>query len=342
MRSELLRLLVCPTCQASLDCAATEQDATADILAGTLTCTGCRASYPITNGIPRFVPTENYAASFGYQWNRFREEQIDSLNGAPLSERRFVTETGWTPAWLAGKWILDAGCGAGRFLEIASRSGCQVVGVDITNAVDAARETLKDRRNVHLVQASIYELPFRPGAFDGCYCIGVIQHTPDPLRSVQALPRLLKPGGQLALTIYERRRFTMASGKHVARLFTAHLGPRVLLALIRGAMPVLFPITEVLYRIPVLGWFFRFTIPVANYVEKPELNVRQRYQWAVLDTFDMLAPRFDQPQREADVRRVLAGEDIHDVRRLPNDGLNLAGVRGARVGTPAAPVPVTA
>jgi predicted rRNA methylase YqxC with S4 and FtsJ domains len=61
---------------------------------------------------------------------------------------------------LDGKVVLDAGSGAGRFLDVASGSKADVVGVDLTEAVDAARESLRGRDNVHLVQASLYERRF--------------------------------------------------------------------------------------------------------------------------------------------------------------------------------------
>ena len=54
-------------------------------------------------------------------------------------------------------------------------------------------------------------------------------------------------------------------------------------------MPVLFPITELLFRVPRLGRWFQFAIPVANYVHERQLSMAQRYRWAILDTFDMLA-----------------------------------------------------
>lgn len=327
MHPKLLDLLVCPRCRADLTCAAATTEEDGEIVTGTLQCTGCGEPYPIEGGIPRFVPSENYASSFGYQWNRFKQEQIDSANGTKQSERRVYSETGWTREWLRGKWVLDAGCGAGRFLDVLADTEADVVGVDITNAVDAARANLGGRRNVHLVQASIYDLPFRDGAFDGCYCIGVIQHTPDPDRTVRSLPRVVKEGGRVAVTIYERQRYTLLNTKYLIRPLTRRMSRTALLATIRTTMPVLFPVTEVLYRIPLLGRVARFVIPVANYVEKADLDVRQRYQWAVLDTFDMLAPAFDQPQREPDVRRALESSGVREITRLPNQGLNLVGVK---------------
>lgn len=328
MRVALLDRLACPRCRGPLACRATTTAADGDVLAGALDCAPCGASYPIQRGIPRFVPAENYASSFGYQWNLFRREQIDAFNGTGLSERRWKTETAWDKGWLAGKWVLEAGCGAGRFLEVVSRNrDCDVVGVDLSNAVDAARDMLAGRSNVHLVQASIFELPFREGAFDGVYCIGVIQHTPDPHRAIQSVATMVRPGGRLALTIYEWRRFTKWYSKYWFRPVTRHMRPQTLLTLIKVAMPLGFAVSEVLFRVPVLAKVFRAVLPVANYVDIKELSLRQRYQWAILDTFDMLAPAYDSPQRQEDVVETLTASGIGEIRRQSETGLNLVGTK---------------
>lgn len=330
MRAVLLDLLACPHCHGRLQCRVSSTAAGGDVLAGDLACERCRGSYPIDRGIPRFVPSDNYASSFGYQWNRFRREQIDAFNGTHLSERRWRTETGWEGDWLNGKWVLDAGCGAGRFLEVVSRSGgCDVVGVDMSNAVDAAREMLAGRANVHLVQASIFELPFRPGAFDGVYCIGVIQHTPDPPRAIHSLAAVVRPGGRLALTMYEWKRFTKWHSKYWFRPMTRRMRPERLLALITAAMPVAFAVTEVLFRLPIAARLFRAIMPVANYVDFKELSLRQRYQWAIMDTFDMFAPAYDSPQRQADVVEMLTKSGVGEIRRQSNMGLNIVGTKTA-------------
>ena len=328
MKQKLLQKLGCPKCHGALDLLEKKLVENEEIIAGTIECHQCDKNWPIESGIPRFVPTENYASSFGYQWNRFKKVQIDSVNGVAQSERRLHAETEWKKEWTSGEWVLDIGCGAGRFLDVASRDKCEVVGVDISNAVDAAAEMLGGRDNVHLVQANIFELPFRDGSIDACYCIGVIQHTPDPGLALSAIPRVLKAGGKLAVTIYERNKFTLFNSKYLLRYITRRLSSKVLLAMIYGVMPILWPLTEVLFRIPVLGRLFRFLIPIANYVEDTELSWKQRYQWAVLDTFDMLAPRYDQPQKEAYVVSVLQDAGVCQIRRLDNPGLNVVGQRG--------------
>lgn len=325
MKVNLLEILCCPKCFGDLACAADVRKAD-QIEEGKLGCAACGLEYPIEKGIPRFVEKDNYSSSFGYQWNKFKAEQIDSLNGTKISAKRFYAETQWTPAGLKGKWVLDAGCGAGRFMDVASQNECEVVGIDISSAIEASQINLAGRENVHFVQASIYELPFKDESFDYCYCIGVIQHTPDPNRAMAALPRVVRQSGQLALTIYERKPWTLLYSKYWFRPFLKRLPNDKLLSLIEAAMPVAFPLTSVLFRIPVLGKAFNFVIPIANYVGEESLTSKQRYDWAVLDTFDMLAPEFDQPRTYAEVAEALSASEI-ELRRLPNAGLNVIGTK---------------
>jgi SAM-dependent methyltransferase len=330
MQTKLLDVLACPECGSALSCTATEKDSAGEILSGCLECTQGTHQFLIEGAIPRFVPRDNYAASFGYQWNRFKLEQLDSANGTKLSADRWYSETGWTRDWLQGKWVLDAGCGAGRFLDVAADSEAQVVGMDISSSIDAAHANLAGRRNVHFVQASIYDPPFRPGAFDGCYCIGVVQHTPDPQLAMRTLPRFLRAGGRIAITAYERKPWTLLYGKYLVRPLTKRLDKQKLLSGIKAMMPVLFPLTNALFRLPLAGRLFMFVLPVANYVHELRLTTEQRYEWAILDTFDMLSPQYDQPRTQQEVETALASAGIKNLRRLDNSGVNIVGEKEAR------------
>jgi SAM-dependent methyltransferase len=269
------------------------------------------------------VPAQNYAESFGYQWRRFQSTQLDTVSGVPLSEERFFAETGWTPEWLNDKIVLDVGCGAGRFAEVASRHARLVVGMDYSSAVDAAHENLLNRPNVHIVQADIFNLPFRSKAVDGLYCLGVLQHTPAPVSAARELPWVIKDGGRLAITVYERRRYTKLGTKYLLRRGLRRLDPEQMLKLVQWSMPVLFPISEILFRVPVLNRIFRYFLPVANYVDEPRLGLRQRYTWAVLDTLDALSPSYDNPLTEAELRVALQTGGAGSIERLPNPALNL-------------------
>ena len=102
-----------------------------DIESGWLVSQDGRNRYPIRNGIPRFVLKSNYADNFGMQWNHFAKTQLDSHSGHPISTERFWKATGWNPDDLRDRWILDVGCGSGRFAEVALSAGGQCSGAGL-------------------------------------------------------------------------------------------------------------------------------------------------------------------------------------------------------------------
>jgi ubiquinone/menaquinone biosynthesis C-methylase UbiE len=61
----------------------------------------------------------------------------------------------------------------GRFAEVASRWGANVVGIDLSLAADVAARNLGPRDNVWICQASVLNLPFREQSFDYVYSIGI-------------------------------------------------------------------------------------------------------------------------------------------------------------------------
>jgi SAM-dependent methyltransferase len=75
----------------------------------------------------------------------------------------FLAKTGFGPADLAGRLVLDAGCGSGRYAAVAASLGPQVAAVDVTMAVERARETCAPLPDVQVVQADLLRLPFTPG-----------------------------------------------------------------------------------------------------------------------------------------------------------------------------------
>ena len=279
----------------------------------------------IRNGIPRFVDINNYTGSFGLQWNRFARTQLDSVTGRDYSRKRFENEVGWEKSWARGEWILDSGCGSGRFAEIAAGLECNLVAFDMSSAVDAARANLSGFRNIDFVQADIFNLPFRQFSFGGVYCIGVLQHTPDPYLALRCLLDELSPGGKFAFTIYARRPWTKLCAKYWVRGMLHGIEDEKLLQAVEKIMPVAFPITDILFRIPALGKLMRFLIPIANYVEKNDLTKKQRYEEAVLDTFDMLSPRFDSPVTAARIVDVLTKHGVDNFKVRNSCPVNVVG-----------------
>ena len=299
MRRPFLELLACPGCGGGV----TTADQNSDVVEGLLACARCEAQYPIRRGVPRFVPPENYAASFGLQWNRFRRTQLDSYSGVPISRERFFRQTGWAPEALQGRRVLDIGCGAGRFAEVALSCGATVVALDYSSAVDACWANLGASPALHVVQGDIYRLPFKPGSFDFVYCFGVLQHTPDVRSAFMALPPQLGPGGRLAVDVYPQLRANVVWPKYWLRPLTSRLGAERMFRLAERLVAWLWPLSLRVGRIPGIGRKLRYAIPVVNYEGIYPLSERQLRDWAVLDTFDMLAPAHDQPQSAETVTR---------------------------------------
>jgi SAM-dependent methyltransferase len=234
-------------------------------------------SYPIARGIPRFVAEDGYAESFGDEWHRFRTVQLDSVNGTRESEDGFRLKTGLEPGDLHGRLVLDAGVGAGRYAEVMAKWGAEVVGVDLTRAVDAAAENLRRWPTAHLVQADIFALPFRDGTFDVCYSIGVLHHTPDTAAAFGRVAAMVRKGGHLAIYVYQAGGLARYVSDAIRAVTTRMPRP-----VVYYASMVSVPL-YVLHRAPLIGRTSQVLLPT---------SAHSGWRWRWLDTFDWYSPRY--------------------------------------------------
>jgi SAM-dependent methyltransferase len=298
MHAKLIEILRCPKTGERLRLE-DAQYADEQIQHGWLIAEKSLHRYPIRDFIPRFAPESNYTDNFGMQWNKFRRTQLDSFSGQPISADRFWTSTGWRPEDIAGRWVLDGGCGAGRFAEVALTAGAELVALDYSNAVDACYANLRHHRNLHVVQGDICALPFAKGMFPFIYSFGVLMCTPETARSFAELPPMLAPGGRLCVDFYGLGFGTLFHAKWICRPITSRMQPQRLLKLLQSTVPVMLPASQLLGGIPAVGRLLKRLIPVANYTGVYPLNRDQLKEWALLDTFDMLAPKYDHPEPTA-------------------------------------------
>jgi SAM-dependent methyltransferase len=245
---------MCPWCRGPLTLQAFDGSAPgADVHEGLLSC-ACGRRFPIVNGIPRILddafalvpdfvqrhrdrlpPMTNVREmrtseadairrtreSFGYQWTQFAEMVIDFRENflnyiRPLDESFFP-----------GKLGLDLGCGFGRHIYNAAKFGAEMIGVDLSDAIESTRVNTKDLPNVHLVQADVYHLPIKPGVLDFAYSIGVLHHTPDPEAAFRCLVPLVKPGGSVFVWVYSKSRSFWNFCLESVRAVTTRLPQRV-------------------------------------------------------------------------------------------------------------------
>jgi len=296
MKDRLLDLLACPECRGVLELRQEVREG-GEIREGTLGCAACLREYPIRGFVPRFVETDRYVDTFSFEWNTFHDVQIDILNNTTASEDTFAEKTGYTREQAQGRLFLDAGVGAGRFAEVVSRWGGEVVGFDLSYAVEAAFGNIGRREGVHLVQADIFKPPFREGVFDHAYSIGVLHHTPDTRRAFESLVPLLKAGGGFAVYLYEKHPSSHFSDRW--RVLTVRLPLRLMYALSAAAIPLYF-----LYRLPLVGGFFQLLVPIAMW---------PHWKWRWLDTFDWYTPRYQWKHTYPEVFRWYRDAGFRDI-----------------------------
>lgn len=264
-----------------------------------LVCSTCDTSYPIVNGVIRFVDREHYAGSFGLQWNVHRRTQLDSYTGIPLSRKRLFQVSGW-PQDLRGQVILEAGSGAGRFTEVLVGTGADVISFDLSTAVEANYANNGQHPNLCLLQADLSAIPVRRRSIDKVLCLGVLQHTPDPAAAFRCLTEHVRPGGELVIDVYASRLRSLISWKYALRPLTRRMDKQRLYRLIAAGTPPLVPVSAWLYRI--LGRTGARLLPIVQY-DHLGLSRKLNRDWAVLDTFDMYAPAHDHPQTLGTVRQ---------------------------------------
>jgi len=203
MHIKLLDFLVCPECKGGLTLGSSGQKS-AEILDSNLQCKKCMVNFPVIDGIPNMIlggiseDKQKTSAFFEKDWRIFdtnnkRFEELLPIYISPLKVGSFKD-----------KFILEAGCGSGRNLIEAAKSGAkEVIGIDISGSVKIAYEKTKSYSNIHIVQADILKPPFRQ-IFDIVFSVGVLHHLPHPKEGFMELVNHLKAGGIMAISVYSK------------------------------------------------------------------------------------------------------------------------------------------
>lgn len=249
MKEKLLSYLVCPACDASLDLSVSRKEE-AEIIEGELRCTSCASLFPITRGIPRFAELaavesdkQATAENFGWQWRHFTE----------VDQRYAEQFLGWiapvTPEFFRDKVVLEGGCGKGRHTQLAAEWGARdVIGIDLSEAVETAYAATRSLPNAHVIQADIYHLPFQR-AFDYAFSVGVLHHLPDPRNGFFSLASKVKPGGHVSAWIYgaENNEWIVRLVNPVREKITSRIDQRALLHLSKIPAAGMFLATKLIY-----------------------------------------------------------------------------------------------
>ena len=127
---------------------------------------------------------------------------------------------------LAGKEVLDVGCGGGILAESMAQRGARVLGIDLSV------KPLKVAR-LHAMESGVAGLEYRevavealaaerPASFDVVTCMEMLEHVPDPASVVASCAALVRPGGRVFFSTLNRNPrsflFAIVGTEHVLKL----------------------------------------------------------------------------------------------------------------------------
>lgn len=129
---------------------------------------------------------------------------------------------------VAGRQLLDVGCGGGILAEAMAQRGARVTGIDMGEAplAVARLHQLESGVDVDYFHSTAEQLAERePGRYDIVCCLEMLEHVPDPGAVIQACAELARPGGDLYFSTINRNPkaylFAIVGAEHILRLLPA-------------------------------------------------------------------------------------------------------------------------
>jgi SAM-dependent methyltransferase/uncharacterized protein YbaR (Trm112 family) len=362
MKPQLLDLLICPMEGTPLELRAWEYTPT-QVITGVLVNHSRRIFYPIHRSVPRLLvfPTavtkdfakihaerlsrelpgyslpneppmpgeETVLRTFSDEWVKYdwNDEAYWSTTPAVLyNAMDFMLDLNRRP--LAGKHVLEVGIGIGGIADnIARNQDCELVGIDLGYAVDAASKNFGSNPRLHIVQASAFRPPFKPETFDFVYSQGVLHHSFSTKAAFDKVSRLPKPGGRLYVWVYNpdvekrslKRRGLMLLERALrpvlsrlpSKLQTVALSPIVLLYLWHQKRRVKTSDKYVAYgwREAIHAARDRFTPKYAHRHTRQEVS-----QWFTQAGYTNLAAPHDRPRPDAVPEEFLLATAVEGIR----------------------------
>lgn len=315
MKESFANSITCPTCRSNRLSLNIKTATGEEVLEGVLTCE-CGHQYPISRGVVRSVASDSYVGNFSFEWQLHRKTQLDN-EFSDRSRRAFREKTGVDPEDLRGKRVLDVGVGTGRFADVVARCGAETVGIDLSYAVETAWENVGSLPGTNIVQADLFALPFEQESFDFIYSIGVLHHTPDCKQAFLQLVRYLRPGGIIAIWVYDAHTWKPGSlletSNRFWRAISTKLPSRMLYALCLLELPLYF-----LRKIPGFDQALHLLLPGLIYHAIPKFNDHDEIKEHVLDVFDWYSPKFQSKHTYPEVFAWFEEAGLENIRVLPN------------------------
>jgi SAM-dependent methyltransferase/uncharacterized protein YbaR (Trm112 family) len=223
MRDDLLDLLACPSCRASVLSIDARDRTAAEIRSGTVTCGQCRFEMPIREGAvdalgvasetarkeirgntemargERATATDEWLLALPASYSQFYSFKDEAWQNEAVEVRTLIDLINPRP----GSLVIDIGAGTTWSTNEMARRGCRAVAVDVSFdkyvglwSSDVYMRHYKTHYERVAADMSA-RLPFRDALFDHAFVFGALHHAPDLAAAFREIGRVLKPGGTL-------------------------------------------------------------------------------------------------------------------------------------------------
>lgn len=136
--------------------------------------------------------------SFGEEWTKFSsfsQEEINHIGNEyfDIIPKKLLNNK---------SYVLDVGCGTGRWTKYICDKVGFVEAIDPSKAVLSACQLLNDKKNVRISLAEVSALPFEDGSFDLVFSLGVLHHVPSTIQAIKDCVKKVKPNGYFLVYLY--------------------------------------------------------------------------------------------------------------------------------------------
>ncbi len=252
---------------------------------------------------------------FGEEWLKFNDFSDESINKFGEEYFDIIDEK------IVNKqtYVLDIGCGTGRWTKYFSAKAGFIEAVDPSNAIFAADKLLGNIENVRLTKASVDTLPFDNESFDFAMSVGVLHHIPDTQKAMIDCVKKVKKGGYFYVYLYynlDKRGWmftTIFKLSNLIRSFVCKL-PGSLKRLLCDVLAITVYMPLILWArfLRLLGWNkLAKEMPLSAYYDKSFFIIRN-------DALDRFGTRLEQRFSSTQVIEMMESAGLTDIVLSPN------------------------
>ncbi len=249
--------------------------------------------------------------SFGEEWNKFHHFSKKTIEKICKEYFDIIDET----IIYKDTYMIDIGCGSGRWSEYFTDKVNYIEAVDPSEAVFAADELLNRHNNVRITRASINTLPWPDETFDFGMSVGVLHHIPDTQAALDACVKKIKKGGHFYVYLYyklDNRGFLFKSLFHLSDLLRRAVSkfPSALKKITCDILAVVAYMPFVLLSRLFIALGFKklaAKIPLSAYANKDFYIIRN-------DSLDRFGTRLEQRFTRQEIEIMMAKAGLTNIR----------------------------